>query len=246
MGDELTAYETLGGQTTWYDRLIYRSLWLPVRTFARVYWRAKAHDAHHFPRTGPVIVSPVHRSNLDVPLLGATAPRRLRYLAKDSLFEKPFWRWFLTMLGGFPLKRSASLDREALKASQAVLDRGEPLVVFPEGERKSGPRVYPLLDGAVWLSVKTSVPILPVGIGGSFESLPKGRNLPRPSKIVYLYGPLVHPPAPPTTGGRVSRSQLREHSLQLRATLQDLFDEAQRRAGHPPPANTHELTTPDD
>lgn len=239
---EASAYEELGGRVTWYDRAVYRALWIPVRTVARIYWRAKAHDAHHFPKTGPVIVSPVHRSNLDVPLLGATAPRRLRYLAKDSLFVKPFWRWFLTLLGGFPLKRSASLDRDALNASQAVLARGEPLVVFPEGERKSGPRVYPLLDGAVWLSVKTGVPILPIGIGGSFESLPKGKNIPRPSKIVYLYGPLVHPPQPATPGGRVGREQLRRHSADLRETIQDLYDEAQRRAGYPPLPNTHQLT----
>jgi 1-acyl-sn-glycerol-3-phosphate acyltransferase len=239
-----TAYEALGGTVTWYDRIVYRTGWILVRSFARVYWRAKAHDAHHFPRSGPVIVSPVHRSNLDVPLLGATAPRRLRYLAKDSLFAKPFWRWFLTMLGGFPLRRSASLDREALRASQAVLDRGEPLVVFPEGERKHGPRVFPLLDGAVWLSVKTGVPILPVGIGGSFESMPKGARFPRPSHIVYLYGPLVHPPQPDSPGARVSRERLRAHSAALRETIQDLYDEAQRRAGYLPLPNTHELLAP--
>ena len=55
-----------------------------------------------------------------------------------------------------------------------MLEAGEPLVLFPEGERKSGPIVQPLFDGATYVAVKAGVPIVPVGIGGSERAMPKG------------------------------------------------------------------------
>ena len=60
-----------------------------------------------------------------------------------------------------------------------MLERGEPLVLFPEGERKCGPIVQPLFDGAAYIAVKAGVPIVPVGIGGSERAMPKG------AKFIY-------------------------------------------------------------
>lgn len=232
---DATGREIRGGEQSRGSRAIYLILHRLVGTVARGYFRVYARNRSRMP-DGPLIVSPVHRSNLDVPLLGATSPRRLRYLAKGSLFKGRFWGWFLTALGGFPLDRGSIVDRGALKAAMAVLDRGEALAVFPEGERKAGPTVYPMANGAVWLSAKSGAPILPVGIGGSERALPKGANLAKPTKIVYLYGELIPAPVNPD-GKRVSRRQIAALSDELRVTLQELFDEAQRIAGTPnPPA----------
>ncbi len=228
------AHHEPGGRMPLGSRLTYGVLHLLAHLVARVYFRATVRQRSNMPAHGAVIISPVHRSNLDVPLVGATCHRRLRYLAKGSLFRNRFWAWFFTTLGGFPLDRAASADRSALKASAGVLERGEPLVVFPEGERKSGPRVHPMHDGAVWLSVRTGAPILPVGIGGSERAMPKGAKLPKPTKLVFVYGEPIAAPANPD-GRRVSRSQLRTASDQLRVTLQDLFDRAQELAGCPNP-----------
>ncbi|MGI9622972.1 MAG: lysophospholipid acyltransferase family protein [Acidimicrobiales bacterium] len=228
-----TAFDERGGRQPLGSRTTYWLLRTLARALARVYFRAYVHQKSNMPQ-GALIVSPVHRSNLDVPLLGATSPRRLRYLAKGSLFKTRFWNWFLTVLGGFPLDRGSMADRGALKAALAVLQRGEALAVFPEGERKAGPVVHPMADGAVWLSVRSGAPILPIGIGGSERALPKGATVPKPTKLVFLYGEPIVPPSNPD-GSRVSRVQLAEASAALRETLQDLFDEAQRMAGSPNP-----------
>ena len=177
----------------------------------------------------------MHRSNLDVPLLGATCPRRLRYLAKGSLFKNRFWTWLLTTIGGFPLDRNASADRGALDGAMEVLARGEALAVFPEGERKAGPTVHPVADGAVWLSARSGAPIMQVGIGGSERSMPKGAKLAKPTRLVFLYGELIAAPTPTEEAKRLSRPQIRAHSDELRVTLQALFDEAQVLAGSPNP-----------
>jgi 1-acyl-sn-glycerol-3-phosphate acyltransferase len=231
-----TAYELPGGAHTFTSRVTYWVLSSLAASFGRVYFRVYARNKDAMP-DGAVIVAPVHRSNLDVPLLGATSPRRLRYLAKGSLFETRFWAWMITTLGGFPLDRGTMADRSALKAALAVLERGEALAVFPEGERKSGPEVHPMADGAVWLSARSGAPILPVGIGGSERALPKGANVPRPTTITYLYGDLI--PAPSNAdGSRLSRRQLSAASGALHTTLQALFDEAQDLAGSPNPSRT--------
>ncbi|HEY3483940.1 MAG TPA: lysophospholipid acyltransferase family protein, partial [Ilumatobacteraceae bacterium] len=112
-----------------------------------------------------------------------------------------------------------------------VLQNGEPLVVFPEGERKSGPIVQPLFDGAVYIALKAKVPIVPVGIGGSEGIMPKGARWLRPAKVHIIVGTPIEPPA--SDSKRVPRGVVKAASAELHAELQRLFDEAQARAGLP-------------
>ena len=121
------------------------------------------------------MLAPVHRSNMDTPFASCVTRRRLRFMGKDTLWKRQPAAWFLSALGGFPVTRGTA-DREALKRCIAVLQAGEPLVLFPEGERKSGPTVQPLFDGAAYVALKAGVPIVPVGIGGSEAVMPKGAS----------------------------------------------------------------------
>jgi 1-acyl-sn-glycerol-3-phosphate acyltransferase len=132
-------------------------------------------------------------------------------------------------MGGFPVSRGAA-DREALRTCIDVIEAGEPLVMFPEGTRRSGPVVEELFDGPAYVAAKTQVPILPVGIGGSEAMMPKGSKFVRPSKLVIVAGEPLQPPAP-SEGGRVSRRAVKQLTDQLRADVQKLFDDAQSRAG---------------
>ena len=92
-----------------------------------------------------------------------------------------------------------------------MLDGGEPLVLFPEGERKSGPVVQPLFDGAVYVAIKAGVPIVPVGIGGSERVMPKKAKFVFPRKVhVEIGRPIPAPVAP--EGGRLPRTVYKEHS----------------------------------
>ena len=99
-------------------------------------------------------------------------------MGKDSLWKFAPIGWLLSALGAFPVTRGTA-DREALKRCIAVLEMGEPLVLFPEGTRQSGPMVMPLFDGAAYIAVKAGVPIIPLGIGGSEKVMPKGKKMRR-------------------------------------------------------------------
>ena len=120
-----------------------------------------------------------------------------------------------------------SADKEALVRCIAVLKNGEPLVLFPEGERKSGPLVQPLFDGAAFVAAKANVPIVPVGVGGSEQVMPKGSKLIYPRKVHLIVGrPIVVPGA---DQGRVPRAVLAEVTATLHDELQRLFDAAEAR-----------------
>jgi 1-acyl-sn-glycerol-3-phosphate acyltransferase len=191
--------------------------------------RLTVEGKENVPATGAFVLAPVHRSNMDTPYASATTRRRIRYMGKDSLWKRRWAGWVLTAVGGFPVSRG-SLDREAVSRALTVLERGEPVVVFPEGERKSGPLVQPLFEGAAYLAAKAQVPILPVGIGGSERAMPKGARWIRPAKVHVVVG---EPIAPPTlrAGGRIDRDANHAVTEELHARLQELFDRAQVRVG---------------
>jgi 1-acyl-sn-glycerol-3-phosphate acyltransferase len=194
----------------------------------RTWNRVEVRGSEHVPADGPFILAPVHRSNLDTPYAAVPTRRRLRFMGKDSLWKFRPFGWLLSALGGFPVTRG-SADREALKRCLDVLHAGEPLVLFPEGERKSGPLVQPLFDGSAYLAIKANVPIVPVGIGGSERAMPKGARWIKPSKVCVVVGPALHPPE--HEGRRATRVETKALTAQVHDVLQVLFDEAQALAG---------------
>lgn len=198
-----------------------------LNVFCRTFWRTKVIGRENVPARGPFVLAPVHRSNIDTPLACTVTGRRMRYMGKDSLWKKRPIGWVLSALGGFPVSRGTA-DREALRRCIGVLESGEPLVLFPEGERKSGPLVQPLFDGAMYIAIKSGVPVVPVGIGGSERAMPKGKKYLRPSKCVVIVGEAM---APPVAEGRASRAAVKDFTAQLHGRLQQLFDDAQRAAG---------------
>ena len=212
----------LAGQS-FGNRLFYGTIRFIVIVICRVYLRLRIIDAHKIPKTGTFILAPSHRSTLDIPGAAATTRRRLMYMGKDSMWKiKPIGA-FLTALGSFPVTRG-SADLEALKRCIAVLDRGDPLVLFPEGTRHRGRIIEPLFDGAAFIAYKTGVPIIPVGIAGSEEIWPPGTKLPRPRKCVAVVGDAIYPKN--LNGARASRELMSEFTLELQTSLQSVFDQA--------------------
>ena len=198
-----------------------------VAGFCRVFWRLTIDGRENLPERGSFIVAPVHRSNIDFAVVAAITKRRMRYMAKDSLWKYELGRIW-EALGAFPVHRG-SADREALRRCIEVIESGEPLVLFPEGTRQFGPEVQPLFDGAAYVAARTGVPVIPVGIGGSEKAMPKGSKMLRPVKVHVVIGKPLEPPVAEERG-RVARRGVREMTATLKAEMQALFDEAQRAA----------------
>ncbi len=209
------------------ERVLYGFFRGACAVFCRVYLRMSVEGRANIPTEGAFIISPVHRSYIDTFIAGTSVTVRPRYLAKDSLWRSRTLGWLVSSLGGFPVARGTA-DREALRRCIEVIEGGEPLVLFPEGERKSGPAVHKLYDGAAYVASKTGVPIVPIGIGGSERAMPKGSNMIWPRKVHVIIGAPLRPRR--DESGKVPRAAVKELSEQLHTELQVLFDRAQTKA----------------
>ena len=213
---------------TMLDRAAYQTVRFIVTTFCRVWCRMSVEGRENVPSDGLFILAPTHRSILDTPIASGVTHRRMRFMGADKYWKHKAFGRLLTALGGFPVSRGTA-DREALKRSIAVLEAGEPLVLFPEGERKMGPIVQPLFDGATYIAVKAGVPIIPVGIGGSERAMPKGAKFIRPSKLCVVIGKPIQA-STDAKSPKDQRDAARQLTVDLNVELQRLFDIAQARA----------------
>jgi 1-acyl-sn-glycerol-3-phosphate acyltransferase len=213
------------------DKVVYRMLWWTSFIVSKILLRMELLGAENLPADGSYIVSPVHRSNLDTPLIGIITKRRLRFMGKEALWKHRFLGWMLTAAGGFPVERGTA-DREALRACMLVVDNNEPLVMFPEGTRQSGPTLQDCFDGPAYVASRRQIPVVPVGIGGTEKSLSSGRKIPRFTKGVMIIGKPLDPPEA-NERGRVPRRAVSEFTEEIKAAIQEVYDEAQTYVGDP-------------
>ncbi|MDQ1501345.1 MAG: 1-acyl-sn-glycerol-3-phosphate acyltransferase [Actinomycetota bacterium] len=188
-------------------------------------WRIRIVHPERVPVTGACVLAPSHRSFLDTPFLACVTKRRIRFMGKAELWKYGWSAKFFSALGGFPVDRDGP-DRAAMRAAEAALAGGEPLGMFPEGTRRSGPVVEDLHHGVAFVAARMGVPIVPIGIGGSERILARGRKLPKLSRVVVVVGEPIQPPAR-AAGASVRRGDVAALTEQLQEAVQHLFDEAE-------------------
>lgn len=201
--------------------LLYRFIVGLARLVGRVLWRFEVTGRDRLPSVGPFVLCAVHRSYVDFLIVGMAVPRRMRYMAKDSLWRSRSLGRFIEAIGAFPVDR-AGADRTALRCAEEAIAGGEPLVMFPEGRRRSGPWITEMQQGPAFVACRNRVPIVPVGIGGSDRAMPIGSKMVRPAKVRVVIGEPIYPDVP--LDGRVPRRVVEATTEQLRRTLQDLYD----------------------
>lgn len=152
----------------------------------RAYFRLALRGTEHIPPQGGVIIAPNHQTYADPPLVTIPVRRPVYYMAWSRLFDIPVFSRLIRLLRAFPVdieSRDARATREAVR----LLQGGEALMIFPEGERTTDGHVRRFKPGAFRLAVSLGVPVLPVTIDGGFRAWPPGRALPRPAPITITY-----------------------------------------------------------
>jgi 1-acyl-sn-glycerol-3-phosphate acyltransferase len=141
-----------------FFRLLTRFLLWP-------FFRLEAHGLKNLPEDSAFILLVKHQRWEDIPLLGLATPRPLYYIAKYELFKNTLSNWFISSLGGIPLNRQRPLEsRRFLQATIAFLQKGEGIVIFPEGtyyRDKMGPGQIGMVK---FVLSRLALPLIPVGI----------------------------------------------------------------------------------
>ena len=133
--------------------------------------RLRVRGREHLPSEGSVLIVSNHIAQTDPPILGVAAlPRKSYYMAKIELFRVPVLRRIIYGLGAFPVDRGAS-DRRALRIAREIRNRGDQLLMFPEGTRNPEGRLRPGLPGAGTLGLVKGVTVVPAAIWGSQRRL---------------------------------------------------------------------------
>jgi glycerol-3-phosphate dehydrogenase (NAD(P)+) len=187
--------------------VLYRLVRAVLLPFFLLYFRLDRIGREHIPSSGPVLLAANHRSFLDPFVIGALARRPVYYMAKRELFERRPQAWLLNGLGAFPVDRSAG-DEHAMATARAILERGDCVVIFPEGTRvRPGPLGRPH-RGVGRLALQTGARVVPVAVIGT-EDVRRGWRI-RPRKVTLRCGrplgfPIVECPSPSIALGVAER-----------------------------------------
>jgi 1-acyl-sn-glycerol-3-phosphate acyltransferase len=147
-------------------RLFYHAATTLMKVLLMAFSRCRVEGKENVPRKGPLIVVSNHLSNIDPPLLGASVPRIILFMAKTELFERGWVRAVVEGYGAFPVKRG-QLDRKAFRRALDELRSGQVIGMFPEGKRSPDRRLQSPQPGAALLAAHSGAPLLPVAITGS-------------------------------------------------------------------------------
>ena len=178
-----------------------------IQPFFHLYFRMSRIGREHIPQEGPVILAANHRSFLDPFVIGCMVRRPCHFVAKKELFANRFQAWFLNSLGAFPIDRG-NADGDAMDTARAILERGDVVVIFPEGTRVRPGGLGRAKRGVARLALQTGAPVVPVAVIGT-ENIRRGWRI-RPHKVRLRAGrplrfPKVEDPSPQLAGAVLDR-----------------------------------------
>jgi 1-acyl-sn-glycerol-3-phosphate acyltransferase len=123
-------------------------------------------------RPGRTVVVGNHCSQTD-PFLISHLPWEMKWLGKASLFRVPVLGWAMWLAGDVPVVRGEKTSaRSAMARCRRYLERGMPVMIFPEGTRSLTDELGPFKDGAFQLAIESGADILPIAVYGTATALP--------------------------------------------------------------------------
>lgn len=171
---------------------------------------------------GPCLIAANHQSFLDPPLIGASLPFEIAFVARKSLFHNPVFGGVIRACRAIPLDRDEA-DLAAVRRALATLAEGRKLLIFPEGTRSADGILLPAKAGAGLLALRSGVPVVPVRIRGARDVLPRGGAVPMGgARIRIRFGKAV--PAAELDPGRDHPERYLEASRRILAAIAGLPD----------------------
>ena len=164
---------------------VYEAVRVATTLYAWTVFRARGVSPEKVPADGPVILAPNHFSYLDHFFLGISIRRKVRFMAKSQLFQRPM-QWIYSHGGVFPVRRGYA-DEEAFTTANGILERGGTIAMYSEGGRsRTGKLSESVRPGIGRLALQSGAPVVPVAIHGS-SRVRNWKRLQFP-QVTVLYG----------------------------------------------------------
>lgn len=164
----------------------YSLLKFLLSPFIKLIWIRRVNGLESIPKKGSVIIAANHSSYFDFICFIAVSPRKIFYLAAEKFYSSRFWRPLVKLTGQIKVERQEGDKTESLKKADLILQSGKVLGIFPEGTRSADGKIHKPFTGVAYFALKNRVPVIPVGIKGTFEVLPRQKRFPRFKKIVEI------------------------------------------------------------
>ena len=191
----------------------------------------KVNGKENVPPMGPLLIVSNHLSYVDPSVLSNAIPRRLRFLAKDTIFRGFPISQMLKAYGAHPINREGA-DIAAIRWARTQLSEDGALVMFPEGTRSGGSLIRGQ-HGVVTLIRMTGATILPVGITGT-ERLKLLLRIVNPTGNITVN--IGTPFSLPPVEGRINKSLMKAMTDIIMERIAALLPKSYRRVYE---LNTH-------
>lgn len=163
--------------------MLYRISTTLVYTFLKLFFNLEIKGKEFFPNNSHFILASNHLSNLDPPVLAASCPYKVSFLAKEELFNNRIASFYLKDVGAIPLKRDGS-DIGAVRMALRIV-KTKSLLIFPQGTR--GTKIDNVNPGVGFICKKAEVPVIAARIYGTDKVLPKNAKFFRKGKIKIIF-----------------------------------------------------------
>ncbi|MFH0940158.1 MAG: AMP-binding protein [Planctomycetota bacterium] len=211
-------------------RVLQRLFGASASAIMHTYLRLHCYGLENVPARAPYILAANHCSHLDAAAIRDALGRRAMELyamgARDYFFNTRLKSWFFaTFLNVLPFDRDENVT-ESLALCKTVLENNRAILLFPEGTRSISGELQAFKPGVGVLGIELDAPVIPVHLRGTYDALPKGRWLPRPTRLELRIGPAVDFSALKAARGATSQTELyRRAANEVRAQIEALADE---------------------
>lgn len=157
--------------------MVYNFIKFIATIIVNLFWSVKIEGENISKFQDSFILAANHVSYLDPIVLGIVVKRRINFITKREVYDNPFLNFLLKRIGAIPVDKN-SINSASIKKSLALLRDKQILGIFPEGTRSSDGKLLELNKGMVKIALQAEVPIIPVGLNGTFEIYPPGAKFP--------------------------------------------------------------------
>jgi 1-acyl-sn-glycerol-3-phosphate acyltransferase len=152
---------------------LYSCFWAMLYIYVNPLWRVRVQHRERLPWKGGAILVANHQSLGDILVLFGLY-RPFKWVSKASVFKVPFIGWNMSLNGYVRLVRGNKSSITAMvDACTRWIDRGVPVLMFPEGTRSPDGEILPFKDGAFRMAVDKGCPVIPIVVTGTARTLPK-------------------------------------------------------------------------